>query len=67
MFFCFNLCRVYRERVEMLKQKQLELKAARFGGQKAARVAKDSSDEASSSDEEDDGQNFAVDWRAKHF
>ncbi|KAF9591611.1 hypothetical protein IFM89_004840 [Coptis chinensis] len=37
--------RAYRERVEMLKKKQLELRAARFGGQKSSTMGKDSSDE----------------------
>lgn len=59
--------RAYRERVEMLKKKQLELKAARFGGKKSSTMVKDSSDEESSSDEEDQEENFAVDWRAKHL
>lgn len=59
--------KAYRERVEMLKKKQLELKAARFGGKKSSTMAKDSSDEDSSSDEDEGNLNFAVDWRAKHL
>eukprot|EP00262_Sarcandra_glabra_P006660 TRINITY_DN1906_c0_g1_i1.p1 TRINITY_DN1906_c0_g1~~TRINITY_DN1906_c0_g1_i1.p1 ORF type:complete len:351 (-),score=99.70 TRINITY_DN1906_c0_g1_i1:36-1037(-) len=60
--------KAYRERVEMLKKKQMELKAAKFaGGQKfPAFMGKESSEE-SSSDEDDNEENFAVDWRAKHL
>ncbi|KAF5197049.1 zinc ion binding protein [Thalictrum thalictroides] len=60
--------KAYRERVEMLKKKQLELKAARTGGQKSSKLGKDSSDDDSSSDEDnDDKENFSVDWRAMHL
>ncbi|KAK9091361.1 hypothetical protein Sjap_024538 [Stephania japonica] len=60
--------KAYWERVEMLKKKQMELKAAKLGGQKAPTEKKDSSDEEdSSSDEDGNEEDFAVDWRAKHL
>ncbi|XP_077238405.1 protein ABA AND ROS SENSITIVE 1-like isoform X2 [Tasmannia lanceolata] len=58
----------YRERVEMLKKKQMELKAERFanGKKSLSFMGKESSDE-SSSDGDRDEENFTVDWRAKHL
>ncbi|GAV60465.1 zf-met domain-containing protein [Cephalotus follicularis] len=60
--------KAYREKVEMLKKKKMELKAARSAkrsrGSKVAGTR--SSREQSSSDDEDD-ENFAVDWRAQHL
>ncbi|KAK9105802.1 hypothetical protein Scep_022646 [Stephania cephalantha] len=62
--------KAYWERVEMLKKKQMELKAAKLGGGlKAPTKKKDSSsdEEDSSSDEDGNEEDFAVDWRAKHL
>ncbi|XP_077214777.1 zinc ion binding protein [Tasmannia lanceolata] len=58
-----------RERVEMLKKKQMELKAARFadGKKSLSFMGKQSSDDESSSDGDGDEENFTVDWRAKHL
>lgn len=58
--------KAYREKVEMVKKQLMEFKAARLarGKKSPAFKGKESSDE-SSSDEDD--ENFAVDWRAKHF
>ncbi|XP_072968918.1 protein ABA AND ROS SENSITIVE 1 [Typha angustifolia] len=60
--------REYREKVDMVKQKLVEVKTARIARakQKPAFMTKESSDE-SSSDEEDDDESFAVDWRAQHL
>ncbi|KAL8133868.1 protein ABA AND ROS SENSITIVE 1 [Apium graveolens] len=58
--------RVYRERVEILKRKKMELKAAKstMHSRSSQLVNKDSSDQDSSSDDDSDD---AVDWRAKHL
>ncbi|XP_061947933.1 protein ABA AND ROS SENSITIVE 1 isoform X2 [Populus nigra] len=58
----------YRERVELLKKKKMELMAARASERsKGSEVAsKESSHEDSSSDDDSD-VNFAVDWRAQHL
>ncbi|RVX13361.1 hypothetical protein CK203_020993 [Vitis vinifera] len=61
--------KVYWEKVEMLKKKKLELKAARSGRQSKepeVRGKGHSSKEDSSSDDDSDG-NFLVDWRAQHL
>ncbi|KAL0430471.1 UNVERIFIED_CONTAM: Zinc finger protein [Sesamum radiatum] len=60
--------RGYIERVEMLRRKKLELRASRpAGGAKDTEVTgKESNHEDSSSDDEDD-ENFKVDWRSKHL
>ncbi|KAJ3669218.1 hypothetical protein LUZ60_011168 [Juncus effusus] len=57
----------YREKVEMVKQKLMEAKAAKLARakQKPAFETKDSSD--SDSDSDDDGESFNVDWRAQHL
>ncbi|XP_010931557.1 uncharacterized protein [Elaeis guineensis] len=61
----------YREKVNMVKQKLLEVKAARLarGQNRPAFMGKESSDESSSDDDDgdDDDENFAVDWRAQHL
>lgn len=60
--------RAYREKVELVRKKKLELQAARSSKlTKASKVVgKESNHEESSSD--DDGDvNFAVDWRAQHL
>ncbi|WOG97443.1 hypothetical protein DCAR_0416783 [Daucus carota subsp. sativus] len=58
--------RVYRERVEILKRKKMELKAAKSNMQRRSSDldGNDSSDQDSSSDDDSDD---AVDWRAKHL
>lgn len=58
--------RTYRERVEILKRKKMELKAAKstMHSRSSQLVSKDSSDQDSSSDDDSDD---AVDWRAKHL
>ncbi|KAL6312485.1 hypothetical protein AAG906_012080 [Vitis piasezkii] len=61
--------KVYWEKVEMLKKKKLELKAARSGRRSKepeVRGKGHSSEEDSSSDDDSDG-NFMVDWRAQHL
>ncbi|KAL0284325.1 UNVERIFIED_CONTAM: Zinc finger protein [Sesamum angustifolium] len=60
--------RGYIERVEMLRRKKLELRASKSaGGAKDTEVTgKESNHEDSSSDDEDD-ENFKVDWRSKHL
>ncbi|KAG5574287.1 hypothetical protein H5410_054421 [Solanum commersonii] len=60
--------RGYRERLEMLRKKKLEVKAAKSSlGSKESKVAnKESSDDESSSDDDSD-ENLTVDWRAKHL
>lgn len=60
--------KAYREKVEMLRKKKLELQAVR--SVKRSRVSegvgKKSRHEESSSDDDGD-ENFAVDWRAQHL
>ncbi|XP_011038258.1 PREDICTED: zinc finger protein 830-like isoform X2 [Populus euphratica] len=60
--------KTYRERVELLKKKKMELTATRASERsKGSEVAsKESSHEDSSSDDDSD-VNFAVDWRAQHL
>ncbi|XP_011038262.1 PREDICTED: zinc finger protein 830-like isoform X2 [Populus euphratica] len=60
--------KTYRERVELLKKKKMELMAARASERsKGSEIAsKESSHEDSSSDDDSD-VNFAVDWRAQHL
>lgn len=60
--------RAYRERVEILRKKKLELKAARFA--KRRKVLGEDNKEAileGSSSDDDTVENFAVDWRAQHL
>ncbi|XVF75092.1 hypothetical protein PTKIN_Ptkin13bG0160500 [Pterospermum kingtungense] len=61
--------KVYKQRVEMLRKKKMELEAARLN-ERGSRTKADSkesdSEEESSSDDETD-ENFAVDWRAQHL
>ena len=66
--FYLYFTRAYRERVELLKKKKMELMAARASERgKGFEVAgKESSQEDSSSDDDSD-VNFAVDWRAQHL
>ena len=75
MLMFLELFRAYRERVELLKKKKLELKAARsiresrkpeVGGQ--GHSSKEEEEEEDSSNEDDsDDRNFVVDWRAQHL
>ncbi|XP_061374660.1 protein ABA AND ROS SENSITIVE 1 isoform X2 [Gastrolobium bilobum] len=60
--------KIFREKVEMLKKKRLERKAANSAKRckLSEVVAKESRREESSSDDES-GENFAVDWRAQHL
>ncbi|XP_073155263.1 protein ABA AND ROS SENSITIVE 1 [Henckelia pumila] len=60
--------RSYRDRVEILRRKNMELKASRSVAQvRDSKVpCEDSGRENSSSDEESE-ENFAVDWRAKRL
>ncbi|PSS36641.1 Zinc finger protein [Actinidia chinensis var. chinensis] len=60
--------KTYRERVEILKKKKMELMAARSStDSRGPRViGKESNLEESSSDDDSD-ENFTVDWRAKHL
>ncbi|XP_027111557.1 protein ABA AND ROS SENSITIVE 1-like [Coffea arabica] len=60
--------RTYRERVEMLRRKKMELKAARSSvdGNGIQDLGKKSINEESSSDDDSD-ENLTVDWRAKHL
>ncbi|CAH9106130.1 unnamed protein product [Cuscuta europaea] len=61
--------RAYRERVEMLKKKKMELKARKSTIRSKASLPitkeESTSDEESSSD--DSNENLTVDWRAKHL
>jgi len=68
IFLSLYFTRTYRERVELLKKKKMELMAARASERsKGSEVAsKESSHEDSSSDDDSD-VNFAVDWRAQHL
>ncbi|XP_043722778.1 protein ABA AND ROS SENSITIVE 1 isoform X2 [Telopea speciosissima] len=56
-----------RQRVEMLKNKQIERKAASSSGKKVPLKATEEQSKEESSSDEDDDENFAVDWRAKHL
>ncbi|KAK9272381.1 hypothetical protein L1049_002752 [Liquidambar formosana] len=60
--------KTYREKVEMLKKKKMELKATRsVTHTRGPEVSsKESSHEESSSDDDSD-ENFTVDWRAQHL
>ncbi|KAJ4718535.1 zinc finger protein [Melia azedarach] len=60
--------RVYREKVENLRKKKMELEVARLTkrGTRSEVAKKESKNEESSSDD-DSEENFAVDWRAQHL
>ncbi|OWM64371.1 zinc finger protein 830 [Punica granatum] len=60
--------KTYRERVEVLQKKKIELKAARSAKRRRhpEKVSEEASPDESSSDE-DTVENFAVDWRAQHL
>ncbi|KAJ8751515.1 hypothetical protein K2173_016745 [Erythroxylum novogranatense] len=59
----------YREKVELLKRRKIELMAARSSkrGADTKLVGKESVVEESSSDDDENNNNFAVDWRAQHL
>ncbi|KAM7278127.1 hypothetical protein ACFE04_005261 [Oxalis oulophora] len=60
--------KAYRERVEMLKRKKLEMAAKSNKRSRTAKVeSKESDEEESSSDDDDTDKNVAVDWRAQHL
>lgn len=67
-FLYCNDFRSYKERLEMLRSKKMELKAAKssLGSKESKVVNKESSDDESSSDGDSD-ENLTVDWRAKHL
>ncbi|XP_042485957.1 protein ABA AND ROS SENSITIVE 1 isoform X2 [Macadamia integrifolia] len=56
-----------RQRVEMLKNKQMEHKAASSSGKKVPLTTTEQGNNEESSSDEDDDDDFAVDWRAKHL
>ena len=64
-----SVLREYRQRVDMLKKQLTESKAARTAkaNSKPIGMDTDSSASDSSSDDEDEGTDFAVDWRAQHM
>ncbi|KAL1348540.1 hypothetical protein HN51_024510 [Arachis hypogaea] len=62
--------KIFRERVEMLKKKRLELKAAKSakrGKTCEGETKEESRHEEESSSDDESGENFAVDWRAQHL
>ncbi|XP_065850057.1 protein ABA AND ROS SENSITIVE 1 isoform X2 [Euphorbia lathyris] len=62
--------RSYREKVEMLKKRKMELAAARLAKRSRSSGVGDkvsSQEESSSEDDDDDNENYAVDWRAQHL
>ena len=64
----FQLFRGYREKVELLRKKKMELKEARSAkrSRNSEHVKEKPIHEESSSDDDSD-ENFAVDWRAQHL
>lgn len=66
MTFILHDFRGIKERLEMLRRKKMELKAAKSSlGTRESKIAdKESSDDESSSDSD---ENLTVDWRAKHL
>ncbi|KAM7523872.1 hypothetical protein LguiA_013774 [Lonicera macranthoides] len=59
--------RTYRERVEMLRRKKTELKAARSMHSKGEQVVVKESSHSESSSDNDSDEDLTVDWRAKHL
>ncbi|KMZ75958.1 hypothetical protein ZOSMA_109G00530, partial [Zostera marina] len=59
----------YREKVEMVKKRLMEVKSARHAKGKRPPVFMDQeeSSEESSNDSDQEEENFTVDWRAKHL
>ncbi|KAK4790666.1 hypothetical protein SAY86_017970 [Trapa natans] len=57
--------KAYRERVEILRKKKLELKA--FKQRKGSKEANEEATQEESSSDDDTVENFAVDWRAQHL
>ncbi|XVE89334.1 hypothetical protein DITRI_Ditri19aG0193700 [Diplodiscus trichospermus] len=60
--------KVYKQKVEMLRKRKLELEANRLNkrGRGAKADSRESNSEELSSDDDSD-ENFAVDWRAQHL
>ena len=68
-FHYFYFARTLRKKVELLRKRKAELKAARSAKQSKSSkegVKERPSHEESSSDDDSD-ENFAVDWRAQHL
>ena len=62
------LHREYRQQIDMLKKQLLESKAARTAKVNSKPTGMDmESSSDSSSNEEDDSTDFAVDWRTQHL
>ncbi|XP_019059642.1 PREDICTED: zinc finger protein 830 isoform X2 [Tarenaya hassleriana] len=62
--------RSYKERVEILKRKRMELKAARLAKRSKipeASVKAAKAEESSSSSDDEEDENLTVDWRAQHL
>ncbi|KAL5574354.1 hypothetical protein UlMin_023951 [Ulmus minor] len=60
--------RSYWEKVELLKKKKMELKAARSAKRsKVSEVVKERPSHEDSSSDDDSDENFALDWRAQHL
>eukprot|EP01018_Ginkgo_biloba_P022321 Gb_32477 [translate_table: standard] len=60
--------RAYMERIEMLKKKQQEISIAKASaGVKSPSYMGAESSDVSSSDEDEDEENYLIDWRAKHL
>ncbi|KAH7533261.1 protein ABA AND ROS SENSITIVE 1 isoform X1 [Ziziphus jujuba] len=60
--------RSYRGRVELLRKKKMELKAARSFKQSGdSKVVRNRTSTQESSSDDDSDENFAVDWRAQHL
>lgn len=58
----------YKEKVEILKRKKMELEAARSAKRnKGVEVARKEPMEEESSSDDDSDEDFAVDWRAQHL
>ncbi|XP_051135471.1 protein ABA AND ROS SENSITIVE 1 [Andrographis paniculata] len=62
--------RAYKERVETLRRKKLELRASKSAAETVVKKIEESNhgnEESSSSDDEGDDVSFKVDWRSKHL
>ncbi|GMI93926.1 ABA AND ROS SENSITIVE 1 [Hibiscus trionum] len=60
--------KVYKQKVEMLWKRKLELESSRLNKRcKGTEADKQESDSEDSSSDNDSDENFAVDWRAQHL
>ncbi|EXB55789.1 hypothetical protein L484_001594 [Morus notabilis] len=61
--------KTYREKVELLRKRKVELKTARSAKQSkgSKEVVKERPSPEKSSSDDDSDENFAVDWRAQHL